>query len=371
MGRESKDEYDERVRGYIQRYGPGNVLFASKGMVDWAGSGTLGRYFVNGVITAGVSTYQEITRDFERVIATNELPRLVAWLERKGLENAQQSAWALLTGRPHPWPFMKLELTVVRYSNREHPASGVATPWRHDNHLAYVIIWDERMAAGNPGPGPGNRVGRVPGQGIDPGQDRLDAMQLGAQGRLRGVFPPPNGGQGGPPPDAQGGFSPNGQLANLPDGRIDNQAGNPPGSQPGSELDVPPEGQAGNPPGNVPDVQPGIVAGIPPDSQSGNPPPRSDISRQGFFAPNLGITYVPVPLGRGTFGARLIRDPQPGSPAGQGGLESGDMIIELDGTPIRGPSDVINHIENTTIRLIDVRTNAPQDTQVFIPPPNR
>src|SRR5262249_15876563 len=155
---------------------------------DWAGSGTLGRYFVNGVITAGVGTYQDITRDFERVIAANELPRAVAWLEGKGLQNARQSAWALLTGRAHPWPFINLELTVVRYSNREHTPGGVATPWRHDNHLAYVLVWDDRMSSGNPGPSNQQLIAGIPGQDVDPAQDRLDAMQLAARGRLNGVF---------------------------------------------------------------------------------------------------------------------------------------------------------------------------------------
>jgi hypothetical protein len=32
------------------------------------------------------------------------------------------------------------------------------------------------------------------------------------------------------------------------------------------------------------------------------------------------------------------------------------------------PVDVVNHIAQTTVLLIDVRTNSPQETTVFIPP---
>jgi hypothetical protein len=299
-GRESKDEYDERIRGYIQRYGAGNVLFASKEMVNWAGPGTLGKYFANGVITGGVDVYQQIMRDFQRVIVENELPRLVAWLERKGLNDVERSALDLLSGRQHPWPFVKLEVTVVRYSVREHPAAGVATPWRHDNHLAYVVVWDDRVNRGEPNPGEVDGAIVDVGRLIDPEQDRLDDMHVSARARLRGNGPAP----------------------------IESPKGGTPG-------------------------EPVLL--------------QDDGTRREFFAVNLGITYVPVPLSGGTYGARLIRDPEPGSPAAKGGLERGDIIIELDGSPIRGPNDVLNHVDQTTVRVIDVNTNTPQETTVFIP----
>src|SRR4051812_46405463 len=97
--------------------------------------------------------------------------------------------------------------------------------------------------------------------------------------------------------------------------------------------------------------------------------------RQDQFAANLGISYQFVPYG-GAFGARLTRHPVPGSPAAQLQLEPGDMITMLDGQPIYGPADVLNHSAYTTVIFVNVRTGQPQSGAVFIPgggspqPPN-
>jgi len=86
-----------------------------------------------------------------------------------------------------------------------------------------------------------------------------------------------------------------------------------------------------------------------------------------LFAGNLGIYYAKVPYGDGTFGARLTRPPVPGSPAAQLQLEPGDTIFMLDGVRFREPSDVLNHVEETSVVFINVRTNQPQSADVTLP----
>ena len=38
------------------------------------------------------------------------------------------------------------------------------------------------------------------------------------------------------------------------------------------------------------------------------------------------------------------------------GIYFGDMIIRLDGQPIRKPEDVLVHIDQTTVEFINIRT---------------
>jgi hypothetical protein len=50
-----------------------------------------------------------------------------------------------------------------------------------------------------------------------------------------------------------------------------------------------------------------------------------------------------------------------------GFLEKGDIILSLDGVPIRGPTDVLNHFGWTTVDAIDVRTNGRMIALTVIP----
>ena len=85
------------------------------------------------------------------------------------------------------------------------------------------------------------------------------------------------------------------------------------------------------------------------------------------MAGNLGITYEKVAYADGTFGARLVADPLPGTPAAQLQLEPGDTIFDLDGMRFRDTNDVLIHREWTTMWFINVRTNASQFAKVYIP----
>jgi len=96
-------------------------------------------------------------------------------------------------------------------------------------------------------------------------------------------------------------------------------------------------------------------------------PSAASAQADDLFAGNLGIYYARVPYENGTFGARLTRPPVPGSPAAQLQLEPGDTIFMLDGLRFREPSDVLNHVDQTTVAFINVRTNQSQTAEVTLP----
>jgi hypothetical protein len=104
------------------------------------------------------------------------------------------------------------------------------------------------------------------------------------------------------------------------------------------------------------------------DDEEEKPQPTVRVNPdQGQFAANLGITYEPIRYNDGTFGAKLVRDPTPGSPAARMRLETGDTIYELDGTRFRQPQDVLNHRAWTIVRFVNVRTNGAQAMWIYVP----
>jgi hypothetical protein len=85
-----------------------------------------------------------------------------------------------------------------------------------------------------------------------------------------------------------------------------------------------------------------------------------------YYAANLGICYVLYPYGQ-AMGARVTRHPRAGTPCAGLRLEPGDMIISLDGQPIRSHNDVASHVARTTIQFIDVRTGQMRTADVLLP----
>jgi hypothetical protein len=77
---------------------------------------------------------------------------------------------------------------------------------------------------------------------------------------------------------------------------------------------------------------------------------------QEIFAANLGIHYQLMPLEGGSLGARLSRTATGNTPAAAISLELGDMIIKLDGLPIKKPEDVLAHFAETTVEFVNIRT---------------
>ena len=91
--------------------------------------------------------------------------------------------------------------------------------------------------------------------------------------------------------------------------------------------------------------------------------PRTSVD---YYAANLGIYYVLYTYSGGT-GARLTRYPVAGTACAGLRLEPGDMIVSLDGQPIRTHTDVSNHVDGTTLQFIDVRTGQSRSVEVNLP----
>ncbi len=106
---------------------------------------------------------------------------------------------------------------------------------------------------------------------------------------------------------------------------------------------------------------PAPPVGMPPQ------PPPGPAPAQELFAGNLGMVYTPVRYSDGTFGARVTRPPDAGTPAAALGLEPGDVIVMLDGQRFRTPDDVLAHRYQTTVTLVNVRTNGLQTMNVLLP----
>jgi hypothetical protein len=68
-------------------------------------------------------------------------------------------------------------------------------------------------------------------------------------------------------------------------------------------------------------------------------------------AENLGIAYELVPY-KDAFGARLTDDAPDSAPVGNLELKRGDMIVALDGEPIRSPKDLLRHYSLTKVDFV-------------------
>lgn len=85
------------------------------------------------------------------------------------------------------------------------------------------------------------------------------------------------------------------------------------------------------------------------------------------LARGLGIYYRLVPLGSGRQGARLSRTPYSNAPVNALRLEICDMITELDDQAIYGPDDVINHVNATDLRFVNIRTGVSDVGRITLP----
>jgi hypothetical protein len=235
--------------------------------------------------------------------ARAELPALVEWLRSRGLAEADSIAEQLISGRVPELPSISFRLLAVPFRSRNVTPVGAATPWRTVNHLTFIVIWHGPPQAERPPTGL-RPAPEIFGPGLAGGESLDDERR---------------------------------QRTAL----LENQQ---------ELLRLRRAAQSLAPPGSS---GPGTPAG------NGGPGET--------FAQNLGIAYEPVRFGDGTFGVKLTRYPVPGSPGAQLGLEPGDIITALDDMPFRTPDDVLNHTKDTTVRLINVRTNAPVDARVVLP----
>jgi hypothetical protein len=95
--------------------------------------------------------------------------------------------------------------------------------------------------------------------------------------------------------------------------------------------------------------------------------PLPDDAPEELFATNLGIHYQLIGLGGDAFGARLSRTISAGTPADGLRLERGDMIVKLDGQPIRSAEDLLSHVSRTSVDFINIRTGRLQSAYIQLP----
>jgi hypothetical protein len=114
----------------------------------------------------------------------------------------------------------------------------------------------------------------------------------------------------------------------------------------------------------------GTFPPIPNTTRRKDVPPPAEL-----FAANLGIHYRLVTAPNGAIGARLTRNPAPGTPAARiqlergvfGFLEKEDTIFFLDGVPIADPDSILQHFDWTSIAFVDGRTGLQLLAWTFIP----
>jgi hypothetical protein len=91
-----------------------------------------------------------------------------------------------------------------------------------------------------------------------------------------------------------------------------------------------------------------------------------DVPRENYAA-NLGVHYQLIPYRGDTFGARLSSTAFGNTPGAAMQLERGDMIVRLDGQPIRRPEDVLAHVAQTTVEFVNIRTGRIESRIVQLP----
>jgi hypothetical protein len=142
--RDIRSNYDEIHAELIARHGKDNFYLASRQFVRWAGLETAGKWVANFVASGGAATGQ-VMKD----IATEtlkELKLVVAWLRKKALATAKDTATAILTGDSPAglptgitidakWQPIRYESRMLVKGNQVGPAFGA------NNHLGFVFVW--------------------------------------------------------------------------------------------------------------------------------------------------------------------------------------------------------------------------------------
>jgi hypothetical protein len=90
----------------------------------------------------------------------------------------------------------------------------------------------------------------------------------------------------------------------------------------------------------------------------------------GYYAWRLGAEFeiqtMQIP-GYVFRAARIVSEPEFGSPLNQLGLQIGDVITRLDGIPVTNYTELDRHAHRTVIRYIKAGTTLPRNGVVYIP----
>lgn len=138
--RKSESEYDARKLEFEEKYGEGNVYFASSDFVRWAGPATAGKWAV-ALASSGGGAAPALKKEAISK-AKDELVHVTAWLKSVGVGSAKDAATDLLTGKPISLPKLKLVWQKVKYSSQVI-IGGKELPPIKVHHIAFVLIWEK------------------------------------------------------------------------------------------------------------------------------------------------------------------------------------------------------------------------------------
>lgn len=149
ISRDHRNELRDIRESYEARYGKDNIYFASPEFVRWASPERLGKWAAVGVITGGANL-KGVMKQVQKK-ALEEGVQVRDWLQKRGLQQAKETAIALLSGNHVEFPYMALKWQTVKYESRVEVGGRPISPWVAVRHGAFVIIWTNKTnnTAGN------------------------------------------------------------------------------------------------------------------------------------------------------------------------------------------------------------------------------
>ena len=98
--------------------------------------------------------------------------------------------------------------------------------------------------------------------------------------------------------------------------------------------------------------------------------PGSGQPQLAFFSSRLGARFEVQSIQIGAFSpvwaARIVSEPQPGSPLQQLGLRIGDVITRLDGIPVTHTAELDRHVYDTQVRFIRAGSQYVEEGTMFV-----
>lgn len=137
--KDHRNEYDRIKQSYINRYGAGNVYFASRKFTEWASADTLARYLGQSFFSSGTASASLMRQISSQ--STKEGMAIINWLEKKGVSNARNIAANILSGRRLEYPFLAVKWQTVGYFNRVRIANRPVSLWVKSTHGSFAIVW--------------------------------------------------------------------------------------------------------------------------------------------------------------------------------------------------------------------------------------
>ncbi len=184
------DNYDQVRDALYQRYGAGNVYFASRNFVSWASPETLAVYTAAGILTGGASL--GATLEDMKAHLVSEASQIGNWLASKaksGHPGVDDIINAILNRKEVDGVYFAVKWTQVNYYYRGN-VLGLWRPTIKSPHAAFAVVFKETPAA-VPAPVQNNGIVFVPPPSPQPATSGALALAgsayFGGSGDQRGT----------------------------------------------------------------------------------------------------------------------------------------------------------------------------------------